>query len=67
MMTSIRLILVCLCALVSALTVAAENPEVTTVRQDDSWLWSTGDFKPDRGLTDEHSFYGTPPASGYSG
>jgi hypothetical protein len=33
----------------------ADPARVSATRgQSDSWLWSTGDFKADRGWTDEH-------------
>ena len=49
----IRAMLIVLCGVASALAVAADRMAPMPDRHADPWLWSTGDFKPDRGWADE--------------
>lgn len=35
----------------SVLALTSDRPDVAASRQGDPWLWSTGDFTPDRGWT----------------
>ena len=46
-------LLVCLSGFASALVATSDSPDLPSKGQGDAWLWSTGDFMPERGWTDQ--------------